>query len=166
MSHQPKIKIKPTAAERNLDLVAVFLYVAMWLLTAYAFRNSPEIIPTHFNASGTPDDYGDKFSLWLLPFIASVIYFGISLLNKYPHFFNYTGNIAPENAETKYRQANRMLRYLKIGVLFIFTLLILGTYLTSAGVINNLGKWFLPFVLILMLLPVIITIVIAFKMKE
>lgn len=125
----------------------------------------PTIIPTHFNASGKPDDYGNKNSILLLPVLATLINFLLSWLNKRPHLFNYGVKVTLENAQQQYTQATRMLRFLKLAIIIIVSILVLLTYLTSLGKINGLGAWFLPVIISLLMLPVIISIIIAFKQK-
>ncbi|HQW14318.1 MAG TPA: DUF1648 domain-containing protein [Niabella sp.] len=158
--------ITPSRLDNKLELTSkIFLFI-LWGLTIYAFLKLPKTIPTHFNASGQADDYGNKLTLLILPIIATVIYFGLTKLNKYPHIFNYLTKITEDNAKKQYTIATRMLRFLKLAVLIIFSLIILFTYLTTIGVTNGLGFWFLPFTLVLFLLPTIIGITQSFKKKN
>lgn len=165
MNAKPKIVLTLSPLDHTLELLSMLILIVMWLLTIFVFIKSPTVIPTHFNASGIPDDYGNKSSILILPVIASLIFFGITWLNKYPHILNYASTITEENAHKQYSQATRMLRFLKLVVLLIFTILVLLTYLTSIGVVSSLGAWFLPAVIVLMLVPVFIPIIISLRMK-
>ena len=165
MNPKPKIELTLSTLDRSLELFSNILLIVMWLLTIFVFIKSPTIIPTHFNASGVPNDYGNKNSMLLLPVIATFIFFVITWLNKYPHLLNYGTTITVDSARKQYAQATTLLRFLKLGILIIFTLLILLTYLTSTGTISNLGNWFLPTLIVLMLVPVAIPIIISLKIK-
>ena len=79
---------------------------------------------------------------------------GLTLLTKHPHAYNnYPVDITLSNAEFQYKNANRMLRYLKLAVLLIFGAL---TYQTLKNdPIDDLGLWFIPLTLILIFIPII-----------
>lgn len=158
METRPKIKLNLSPLDNTLELTAKIFFVIMWGLTIYSFFKLPTTIPIHYNASGQADNYGNKMTLLLLPVLGSLIYFGLTQLNKYPHIFNYMTQITEDNAKRQYTIATRMLRFLKIVILIIFSLIIFFTYLTSIGVTNGLGFWFLPLTLGLLLLPTIISI--------
>lgn len=98
--------------------------------------------------------------------LATIIYFGLTQLNKYPHIFNYITKITEDNAQKQYTIATRMFRFLKLAILVIFSLIILFTYLTTIGVTNGFGFWFLPFTFGLLLIPTIISISQSFKKRK
>ncbi|HMU10006.1 MAG TPA: DUF1648 domain-containing protein [Ferruginibacter sp.] len=166
METSPKIKLPLSSLDNKLELTSKIFLVVMWGLTLYTFLNLPITIPTHFNASGQADGYGNKLTLLILPVLATIIYLGLTQLNKYPHIFNYVTKITENNAQKQYIIATRMLRFLKLAILIIFSLIILFTYLTTTGVTNGLGFWFLPFTFMLLLIPVIISISQSFKKKN
>lgn len=166
METRPKIKLTPTRLDNKLELTGTIFLVVLWALTIYTFLKLPTTIPIHFNASGQPDDHGNKLTLLILPILATIIYLGMTQLNKFPHIFNYMIKITVENAEKQYTIATRMLRFLKLAILIIFSLIILFTYLTTIGVTNGLGFWFLPLTYGLLLIPTVISISQSFKKKN
>ena len=166
METRPKIKLTPTPLDNKLEQTGKIFLVIMWALTIYTFLKLPMTIPIHFNASGQADNHGNKLTLLILPILATLIYLGVTQLNKYPHIFNYMTKITVENAEKQYTIATRMLRFLKLAILIIFSLVILFTYLTTIGVTNGLGFWFLPLTYGLLLVPTIISISQSFKKKN
>lgn len=152
--------------DNKLEMTSKIFLVLMWALTLYCFLKLPTIIPTHFNSSGQPDDYGNKLTLFILPILSTIIYFSLTQLNKYPHIFNYMTKITDDNAQKQYIIATRMLRILKLAILVIFSFIVLFTYLTTIAVTNGLGFWFLPLILGLLLIPTIISISQSFKKKN
>ena len=56
----------------NLILVLIFI-LTPFAYALYLFPSLPEIIPTHFNASGEADAWGNKSSIFLLPLIMGVV---------------------------------------------------------------------------------------------
>ena len=166
METRPKIKLVLTPLDNKLELISKVFLVVMWGLTVYTFLKLPAIIPIHFNASGQVDNHGNKQTLLILPILATIIYFGLTQLNKYPHIFNYMTRITEDNAEKQYTIATRILRFLKLAILLIFSLIILFTYLTTIGVTNGLGFWFLPLTFGLLLIPTILSISQSLKKKN
>ena len=166
METRPKIKLTPSPLDNAFELAGKLFLVFIWGLTAYTFLKLPTIIPIHFNISGQPDNYGDKRTLLILPALATLLYLGLTQLNKYPHIFNYMVDITEENAPRQYTIATRMLRFIKLAILLIFSLVILFAYLTTIGVTKGLGFWFLPLTFTLFLAPVIISLNQSVKKKR
>jgi hypothetical protein len=71
--------------------------------------------------------------------------------------------ITEENSQRQYTIATRMYRFLKLAILVIFSSIVLFTYLTTIGVTNGLGFWFLPLTEGLLLIPAIIGIIKSLK---
>ena len=166
MEPRPKIKLTLSALDNTLELTSKIFLFFMWALTLYIFIELPTTIPIHFNASGKADNYGKKITLLILPLIATIIYFAITQLNKQPHILNYMTTITKQNAEKEYTGATRFLRFLKLVILLIFSLIILLTSYTSSGLTDGLGFWFLPMTFGLLLIPTVISISQSFKKKN
>ena len=163
MGTRPQIKLTLSPFDNTLEWTSKIFLAIMWGLTLYAFLKLPATIPTHFNAAGQADDHGNKLTLLILPILATVIYFGLTQLNKFPHIFNYMTKITYENTERQYAIMTKLLRFMKLAILLIFTLIVLFTYLTTIGVTNGLGFWFLPLVVGLLLFPTAIAIIKSLK---
>jgi uncharacterized membrane protein len=155
METRPKINVSLSLLDKILESTGKLLFIIIWGLTLFVFFKLPTIIPTHFNASGKPDGFGNKLTILILPIIATLVYFGLTKLNQHPHTFNYINPITEDNAEKQYTIATRMLRVLKIALLIIFSYIILFTYLTTIGFTNGLGVGFLPFTLGVALISII-----------
>ena len=145
---RPKITIPLTATDKMAEAAGWALVVALWALVIYNLAGLPHTIPTHFNAAGQPDGYGGKYTLLSLPLMATILFAGITALNKYPHIFNYPTEITAENALRQYTAATRLLRYLKLVVVVIFFAIAQQTISTATGASAGLGLWFLPVTLV------------------
>ena len=153
MEIRPKIKIELTSIDKLIEIKGWVLLLILWGLTIYSLINLPAIIPTHFSFNGQPDNFGSKSIVLLLPIVGTILFAGMTILNKYPHVFNYPKRITVENALFQYTIATKMLRYLKTALVLIFSLIVLFTYTTAIGKTNGLGLWFLPVVLGLVFIP-------------
>jgi len=153
---RPKIVLVPSKLDIALERSARGMLVVLWCLTIYSYLNLPMTIPIHFNAAGKANDFGNKATLFILPVLGTLIYIGLTQLNKYPHIFNYIPKITTENAPKQYALATRMIRFVKLAVLLIFTFINLLTWFAATGRAGGLGIWFLPVMLALLLVPIIV----------
>jgi len=156
---RPKITLIPTTADKLVELLGWLILLALWGLTISHFSTLPDTIPTHFNASGEADGFGSKASIIGLPVIATLLFVGLTVLNRYPHIFNYPTAITEDNALRLYTLATRMLRYLKLVLVLVFGGIEFMTIQHAAGEASGLGVWFLPLTLVLVFLPLIYFVV-------
>ncbi len=125
MSTRPKIKIKLTSFDKAIELLASIAVLGIWFVTLSNYMALPKIIPIHYNLNGVADGFGNKANILLLPIIATLMFIGMTILNKYPHIFNYQGTITEQNAFRKYTNATRLLRIVKLITVIIFGLIVL-----------------------------------------
>jgi len=148
-SLRPRIRIEPDSFDMIVEFVSVIFLIFLIVIPLRYYGSLPEKIPTHFDGSGTPDGYGSKSTLWLLPAIGFILWIGITILVRFPHIFNYPVQITAENAETQYRLATRLMRILKTVILIMFTFISYMTIKTALGTAGGLGTFFLPVFLVL-----------------
>ena len=160
---RPIVKIELTLWDKSLEMLGWFILIMFWILTILNYSNIPGTIPTHFDLTGKPDGFGDKSSIFILPVISSVLYIGMTILNRFPHIFNYPTKITNQNAERQYTIATKLIRYLKLVVVFAFSSIGLMTSLTANNILSGLGIWFLPLFMGLVFLPLIYSIIKLFK---
>ena len=156
---RPKIKLIPTSADKLVELLGWIMLLAIWGWTFTHYSTLPDTIPTHFNATGEADGFGSKASIIGLPVIATLLFIGLTILNRYPHIFNYPSPVTQDNALRLYTLATRMLRYLKLVLVLVFGGIELMTIQHATGKAAELGVWFLPLTLVLVFLPLIYFVV-------
>jgi uncharacterized membrane protein len=160
---RPKIKLFPTTADKLVDLLGWLILIALWAITIINYSSLPDTIPTHFNAAGEADGFGTKVSIIALPVIATLLFIGLTVLNRYPQSFNYPTTITKDNALRQYTLATRMLRYLKLVLVLVFGGIEIMTIQNATGKAAGLGVWFLPLTLVLVFLPLIYFVGKSFK---
>ena len=164
--NRPNIKVAITKFDKILEISAVLLLLFFWIFILIHFKNLPKIIPIHFNGSGTVDGFGPRASVFVLPIIGTILYIGLTVLQKHPQYSNYPIKITQENAQYQYANATKMLRVLKIIILVIFFVIDYFTILTVAGKEDGLGKWFLPFTFGILFVPIIYFLIQSSKLKR
>lgn len=152
---RPKIKIELTFADRMIDTFALFSLGALWALTVYYYTKFPETIPTHFNATGKIDSYGNRFTIFSLPAIATFLFILLSAVTANTHVLNYPVKITNANALKQYSNASKMVRLLKLIIMIVFiTLLFQVNDLVNQNM-NKLSFWQLPIELLIINSPII-----------
>ncbi len=163
MEQRPKIKLKLSKIDLALEWFGWVLLMCFWGFTALKYKSLPEIIPTHFNAAGVADGFGKKWNIITLPGIASVLFIGLTVLNQFPHVFNYLTEITEVNAEKEYTKATKLIRNLKIMLVFIFFLIVYKTIKNSLNQSNEIEIWFTPLVILLIFIPLLSFALQSFK---
>ena len=152
---RPLIGINLTSTDKMMENCSWTFLVALWVMSIYCVFTFPEIIPIHFNGSGEADRFGDKSALLFLPAVCSVLILGMTKINQYPHLFNFPVAVTSDNAPRQYRLAQRMIRFLKIVIVFIFLFINLHTILTVKGMYPGLKTWLLPLIFVMIFIPTI-----------
>lgn len=151
----PKLKVPITEFDKFLEIIALLLLIFFWIFNVVHFKDLPETIPIHFNGSGTADGFGSRASIFALPIIGTILYIGLTVLQKYPNYSNFSVKITEENAQYQYTNSTKMLRVLKIIILILFFMIDYFTMLTAVGKEDGLGKWFLPFTFGILIVPIV-----------
>ena len=159
------MRLKLTKSDIFLETTGWLLVFAVWVFIIAVFESLPDIIPIHYNAQGTPDNFGNKWMILALPIVSTILFIGLTILNYFPETFNYPVKINEENALKQYRYATRLIRYLKLVIVIIFGLVLYQTTRFSKTNNEGLGIWFLPLVLGLIFIPLIFYIIKSVKTK-
>ena len=118
---RPRIKIRLTALDYIIEVFSILAVLCAILLYIIYWIKAPEVVPIHYNIYGEVDSYGSKITLLFLPIITIIFYIGLTILNKYPHIFNFPTTITEQNALSLYRISTRMIRWLKLLFCLLFT---------------------------------------------
>lgn len=153
METRPKINLELTSTDRIIEIAGWLAMAFIWIITLFHFRNLPEIIPSHFNAAGEADGFGPRASIFILPVTGSLVFIGLTILNRFPHVFNYPVKITPENAAKQYTMATRMIRFLKLSILVIFSIVVYMSSYAAIHQTNSIGIWILPSMMIIIFVP-------------
>lgn len=162
---RPKLKIQPSPMDQVLELLGWGVLLALWVWTGTSYSSLPDTIPTHFNAAGVADGFGRKVSIVGLPVIATLLYVGLTVLNRFPHIFNFPTSITQDNALRQYTNATRMIRYLKLILVLVFAWISFQTIQQANGTDEGLGLWFLPLTLVLVFMPLLYFVIKSFQTK-
>lgn len=144
---RPKIKVPLEGLDIIIDLISATLLILLIAYAILSYSELPDTIPSHFNAKGEVDGYSEKSMLWLLPAIGIVLFFGLYIINKFPHMHNYMVNITEENALKNYRLSTRIVRFTNLFIMVIFGIITYSIVESAKGGTSNLDSWILPFII-------------------
>lgn len=153
--NRPRIIVKLSRTDILLEVFGIISLLLLWLIPMFYYSVLPETIPTHFDGKGNPDAYGGRLSIFEMPIIATVLFVGLTVLNRFPHVFNYPVEITKENAPRQYQMATEMIRLLNLSMVLIFGFITWQTIQTALGNAEGLGKWVIPGVMAATLIPII-----------
>lgn len=152
---RPRMQLRFGAFEYTLEATGALLLALFLFIVAAGWRELPARVPIHFRLGGDADAWGSRISSLALPLIAAVLYTLLTALSRFPHAFNYLMPIMPENAETQYRLAIRLLLVLKNVLIVVFLAIYIGVWATATGVQHGLSSWFLPVALLGLVCPIV-----------
>lgn len=120
INKRPVIKVKWMLLDYILEILAASILISMVIYAISVYNNLPETVATHFNANGVADGFGNRSSIWAMPAVAFILWMLLSIVNQYPHSFNYPFKLTESNVESQYRMAQRFMRIMKIWVCLLF----------------------------------------------
>jgi uncharacterized membrane protein len=161
MDQRPKLKLTLSKGDILLEMLAVSLLLICWILSIYGYYTLPDSIPVHFDMTGKVTRFGSKFNIFFMPLIATILLIGVSILNKYPHIFNYPSPITPQNAEKQYRTASRLIRWLKFIMVALFLFIDIVIIQAVQYNTNIIPSWLFFFFLLFSFVPIAIYLISA-----
>ena len=151
MKNQPVLHLPKTGVEKMLDIVSILLIIINLVYLVSVWNTLPEQVPIHFNAKGEVDGWGGRAVIWLLPIISFFLWFGMTIMERVPHLFNYPIEITEKNAVFQYTNARMMSMFLKVEIILFFLYTSWESVHIAKGYEGVLGMAELPILLILIL---------------
>lgn len=119
--------------EKGADVVSLVLLVLSFLLPAIMWSQLPQEIPTHFDLSGQPTQYGGKLNMFLLPALTLAVYLVIVFCQRMgPKVWNIPFHVPEGKREDVYPILYATLTLLKIECVAITFFLNLSTVFSFA----------------------------------
>jgi uncharacterized membrane protein len=117
-----------------VELLTAVVTISVLARLAWRWPDLPDRIPSHWNATGEVDGWSTPSSLLLLVATLVVSVVGLTVLNRYPHVFNYFGKITAGNARRQYRLGRSQITTLKLLIAVTFGwIIVVGFDSDSSG---------------------------------
>ncbi len=101
-------------------------------------------MPVHFGLAGHPDGFGPKSTLLILPATAIFLYLVLSVVVRFPAYFNFPVPVTDHNRQALRDLAIEMIGWLKAEVMCTFAWLTFAAISTAEGHSKGLGAAFAP----------------------
>ncbi|KGR82387.1 MULTISPECIES: DUF1648 domain-containing protein [Lysinibacillus] len=163
--YRPILKLPKTKSEKIWDYIGGSIFILSIFYIILAWGKLPDEIPGHFNGMGEVDRWGSKIELFILPFIGLFLWIVMGLLEKAPHMHNYPSRLNESNVKAFYLNSRKILNQVKNICLILFAFISIQMVRIGLGEVNSLGWWFLPIVLIVVLIPIIKGFITSSKIK-
>jgi uncharacterized membrane protein len=153
---QPKIDVKPNSIDRKLILAGWLLIAANFIIILIAYAAMPETIATHFNLKGEPNGYSSKDSIWIMPILNLILYYGMNQITTKikPWNHNYPTKVTEKNAPKLYGMSIRMLTWLNLSITALFLFITIQIIALGYSQDNIRFSWLtMVFVGLITLLP-------------
>lgn len=151
VNNKPILVIEAKWLDKCLEVISILLLVLVWT-EAFAIGTDASFLT----------DYGNNLILALL---ASLLFSILTLVNKYPHKFNYPVNITTTNASIQYFYALRMVRSCKCGTMLAFYYVLNDINSLKEFGYPVLGIYNGPIILVLLGAPLVFFINLMYKNK-
>ena len=133
-----------------IGIFTIILPIVFW-------NRIPEVIPSHYNAAGIPDQYSDKGILIFILFMVALL-MGIMSIAAYYVKQEMTSKYVKEANASQMSAAYIMLVFMNFTIQCIFA------YITYCSATNNkLGSFFLLFALILVFIPIVVLVIYGYQ---
>ncbi len=152
---RPDIKPEWSLVEKILQIVSVLVLAATAIQLIMAWSTLPQTIPTHFNAAGSPDGWGGKTTLLMLPIFEAAMYIMLTVIERFPKIYNFPVEITEKNALLEYQTARETLVCIKSEMLLIFGYLQWVIVEGAKTASFSLGLWFVPVFLVIITLTLV-----------
>jgi uncharacterized membrane protein len=130
---------------REILAAAALLFTVVTAATSYSTLS--QRIPTHFNAAGVADGWGDKSSLWMLVAVACFLYVVLTLVRFLPSSL-INVPVAQEQRAAAIPISLEMIEWVKAETICMFAFIVWTAVAVVQGRSLGLGAWFLPVTLL------------------
>lgn len=126
------MKVNRTKEGTMFEIVCGVLILVMWIVAFVLYKNSPDIVPTHFNAAGNVDATGDKITIIVMAIVGTfVTMFALLAAYKPDKAINIPFTVSNT---AQYTKMIRMVRVIAVemAALFIVVILMVGEKIVGA----------------------------------
>ena len=114
---RPALKLKKKPLENVLNIISLLVYIGSVIHLFMHWSSLPNRVPIHYNLVGEIDKWGSKEAIFFLPITGAILWMGLTILEKFPHLYNYLVVLTEENIERQYKNASTMINVVKNEIL-------------------------------------------------
>lgn len=124
-----EIKVYRTKESTIFEITFLILALVVWGLIIWFVKQAPDIVPTHFDASGNPNAWGSPVRIVIPCAIITIAGIIMMILSYFPKYFNL---VEKHKTPRNYALSIRMLRISSL-LMLLLTLVLAWTLLQSTS---------------------------------
>lgn len=133
-----------------VEILSLLVLIAVWVLTYYFQHESLEIVPEGYDFFSNPNEYWASRMTYSVPFVATILYVGLTLYNKRIQYGDFAVEINRGKAQVLRQINKRLWRWLKLNIIIMFIVIEYFSFHTGSNAGSGISGWFIfvfPFLL-------------------
>ena len=102
------VKVHRTTEGTIFEFAFAIVAIVVWGLVIWMIHQAPDIVPTHFDASGKPNAYGSPSGIVIPSIILTIVAIGLMVTAYFPRYINMPFKI------TNIRQVKLAIRQIRV----------------------------------------------------
>jgi uncharacterized membrane protein len=116
-----------------LEIVGLLSLAAVCVIPIIFFSEMPAQIPIHYDWGGTPESYGPKIRIMVIPLIGVLTYAILYFFRKYSGRLNLPVPVTEANREQMLNLNFQMMRWIRLTVALLFLFIVSSTVQVALG---------------------------------
>jgi uncharacterized membrane protein len=124
---------------------------ALWftiITVAASYPTLPQRIPTHFNAAGIVNRWGDKSTLWIIVLLAGFLYAVLTIVVRFAPASTFNVPVPAEQRGAAILVARDMIAWVKAESMCLLAFVAYSILAVAERRTGRLSLWFLPVTLV------------------
>jgi len=122
---------------------AILIAIINLVFAAYSFTKLPATIPIHFGIDGKPNGWGEKYTIFFIPFINLALVGFMASVRKHPFsYLNLPIKLSNNNLEEREKLGKQLLDLISVAISTLFFFVELHIVISSQNPISSNGLFF------------------------
>jgi uncharacterized membrane protein len=132
---------------------AILIAIINLVFAAYSFTKLPATIPIHFGIDGKPNGWGEKYTIFFIPFINLALVGFMASVRKQPFsYLNLPIKLSNNNLEERVKLGKQLLDLISVAISTLFFFVELHIVISSQNPISSDGLFFVIFSIVVAIL--------------
>jgi hypothetical protein len=144
-----------TKSDILVEILAIGALVMLWAETYYFQHLGAELVPNDYTFLESPNEFWASQMTYSIPFIATLIYIGLTIYNKKRKHNEYEYEFNPEKSAAVLRINQRLWRWLKLNLILVLLIIEYFSFHTGSSAGDGISIWFILIFPLLIFGPVV-----------
>lgn len=127
------------AVTKTLRILGIMLVACTVIALLAIYPKMPTTVPTHFNIRGEADVFGSRTSVLWIALVMAIIQTLLAWISTKPRIMNYPVSITEQNAQSLYREGERLMVWVGLCVSILFASTATLYFSSSLGLVTTVA---------------------------